>query len=89
MRNLFAVPWLTLGRRTLLSMGLAVLVVVGVSYAELISRLPNLTHRYWLNIALALVVLVVMVAVLVLTANALPAPRCGRPGHASRSGLGW
>ena len=30
MRNLFAVPWLTLGRRTLLSMGLAVLVVVSI-----------------------------------------------------------
>ena len=30
MRNQFAVPWLTLGRRTLLSIGLAVLVVVGI-----------------------------------------------------------
>ena len=30
MRNLFAVPWLTLGRRTLLSIGLAVIVVVGI-----------------------------------------------------------
>jgi hypothetical protein len=30
MRNLFAVPWLTLGRRTLLSMGVAVILVVGI-----------------------------------------------------------
>ena len=30
MRNLFAVPWLTLGRRTLLSIGVAVILVVGI-----------------------------------------------------------
>src|SRR5262245_18162607 len=50
-------------------------LLVGVSYAELISRLPNVTHRYGLSLALALVVVVVMVAVLVVNANGLPTPQ--------------
>jgi len=49
-------------------------LVLGVSYAELISRLPMATHRYGLSIVLAVVALAIVVGILMLNANALPVP---------------
>ena len=47
-------------------------LILGVSYAEIISRLPIATHRYGLSVVLAVVVLAIVVAVLNLNANTLP-----------------
>ena len=47
-------------------------LILGVSYAEIISRLPMATHRYRVSIVLAVVVMAIVVAVLMLNASTLP-----------------
>jgi len=47
-------------------------LILGVSYAEIISRLPLATHRYRLSIVLAVAVLAIVVGVLMLNASTLP-----------------
>ena len=49
-------------------------LILGASYAEVIWRLPTMTHRYWLSITLAALALAIVVGVLVLNANALTVP---------------
>jgi len=47
-------------------------LILGVSYAEIVSRLPLTTHRYGLSVLLAVAVLAIVFVVLTLNANTLP-----------------
>jgi len=46
-------------------------LMLGVSYAEVISRLPTMVHRYRVSVALAVIALTIVVGILVFNANAL------------------
>jgi hypothetical protein len=49
-------------------------VLAGLSYAEVMLRMPTMTHRFTLSLLLTLVVLAVIVAGALAFANALPTP---------------
>jgi hypothetical protein len=49
-------------------------ILAGLSYTELMLRMPTVTHRFTLSLLLTLLVLGVIVAGALLFANALPTP---------------
>jgi hypothetical protein len=49
-------------------------VIAGLSYTELMLRMPSVTHRFTLSLLLTLIVLGVIVAGAVVFANSLPTP---------------
>ena len=49
-------------------------VLAGLSYTELMLRMPTVTHRFTLSLLLTLVVLAVIVAGALVFANSLPTP---------------
>jgi hypothetical protein len=49
-------------------------VLAGLGYAELLSRMPTLTHRFWLSVVLGMVVLALIAGILAINASAAPGP---------------
>jgi hypothetical protein len=49
-------------------------VLAGLSYTELMLRMPTVTHRFTLSLLLTLIVLAVIVAGALVFANSLPTP---------------
>jgi hypothetical protein len=49
-------------------------LLLGFGYAEVISRLPTLTHRWWVSLFLLLVASALVLGIIAMNANAAPVP---------------
>lgn len=60
------------------TLGFLVMIVggllLGFGYAEVISRLPTLTHRWWVSLFLLVVASALVLGIIAMNANAAPAP---------------